>query len=1096
MALLAIVMLAMAQGAFAADDFTYDGLGYKITSQSKLEVELSSAPQQETIVVPETVNYNNRTYMVTGIGISALNGHKTLTKIELPKTIVTIGSGAFSFCSSLTEIQLPESVTSIGSTAFSSCSKLSSIIIPPSVTTIDSYAFEFCSSLTEVFFTSKSKPTIGGNAFYNCHSALERYVPSVTEYGFGIEYISFNETAFTYNGMSPKVTWENNLKAYDVELDVSGLEKTAGTHTATCKATYSRGIDLMVEIPYTYTINPASLSLSVNDCEREYGDANPQFSCVMTGFVEGENAEALSLTPSYSCEANKQSDAGTYRILASMDAKNYEVTYSYGTLTVKKAPIQVSVKDCSKIYGNQNPEFEFAYSGLKNNEMAPQWTTPLVVETTVTKESPCGVYPISVKGGESKNYDAVKYVSGNITITKRDLAVSTNDCARMYGEDNPQFPLSYVGFANNDDEKAITNTPVAVCSATKESNVGKYSIIPSGGVADNYNFIYKESTLTVTKAPLTVKAEDATREEGKENPEFTITYNGWKLNDDESVLTSKPKVTTTATVSSSAGKYPITVSGGAAENYDLSYQNGTLTVTAAPTITVTVVNCKREYGDANPEFTFTVEGGELNGKPAITCEATASSAVGSYPIVINKGSITYPKVNFVNGTLTVTKAPLTVKAENAVRKEFEENPEFTITYNGWKLNDDESVLTSKPTATTTATVNSPAGEYPITVSGGAATNYELSYQNGTLIVTEAPTITVTAVNCKREYGDANPEFTFTVEGGELNGKPTITCEATASSAVGSYSIVINKGSITYPKVNFVNGTLTVTKAPLTVKAENAVRKEFEENPEFTITYNGWKLNDDESVLTSKPTATTTATANSPAGEYPITVSGGTATNYELSYQNGTLIVTEVSAITVIAVSREREYGDANPEFTFTVEGGELNGKPAITCEATEASSVGTYPIVLNMGSITNPKVTLVNGTLTVTKAPLTVKAENAVRKEFEENPEFTITYNGWKLNDDESVLTAKPTATTTATANSPAGEYPITVSGGAATNYELSYQNGTLTIAESTSIGTVSVEHSADIYNLQGKKVRSKATTLKGLPKGVYIINGRKHVVK
>lgn len=536
--LLATILLAMSQGVFAADDFTIDGLGFKITSQSNLEVELSSAPKQEIIVVPETVNFNNRTYTVTGIGMNALGiTNSTTKKIDLPKTLETISNSAFSYCSALTEIQLPENVisignnafyhcitlakvetssslASIGNNAFESCTSLSSIILPPSVTTIGSWAFGYCSSLTEVFFTSKSKPTIGGDAFSFCHSALERYVPSAEEYGFGISYISFNETEFTYNGMSPNVTWVNNLKAYNVNLEVPELEKNAGTHTSVYKATYSGYLDLTVEIPYKYTIKPASLSLAVNDCEREYGDANPQFSSVMTGFVEGENTETLNLIPTYSCEANELSNVGNYRILATVNPANYEVTYSYGTLSVKKAPIQIAVKNCSRIYGDQNPNFEYSYSGLKNNETAPQWITPLTVETTATKESPCGVYEVSVKNGEAKNYDIVKYTSGELTITKRDLTVRVNDCERLYGEDNPQFLLSYIGFVNNDDATVFISTPTITCSATKESDAGTYAIVPSGGSAENYNLIYKEGTLTIK--PLTI---------GFVNTNNTVTYN-------------------------------------------------------------------------------------------------------------------------------------------------------------------------------------------------------------------------------------------------------------------------------------------------------------------------------------------------------------------------------------------------------------------------------------------------------------------------------------------------------------------------------------------------------------------------------------------
>ena len=76
------------------------------------------------------------------------------------------------------------------------------------------------------------------------------------------------------------------------------------------------------------------------------------------------------------------------------------------------------------------------------------------------------------------------------------------------------------------------------------------------------------------------------------------------------------------------------------------------------------------------------------------------------------------------------------------------------------------------------------------------------------------------------------------------------------------------------------------------------------------------------------------------------------------------------------------------------------------------------------------------------------------------------------------------------------GEYEIVVSGGEATNYELNYENGILTVTESTGIATISVTRPVNVYNVQGRMVRSKATTLDGLPKGVYIVNGRKVVVR
>jgi hypothetical protein len=76
----------------------------------------------------------------------------------------------------------------------------------------------------------------------------------------------------------------------------------------------------------------------------------------------------------------------------------------------------------------------------------------------------------------------------------------------------------------------------------------------------------------------------------------------------------------------------------------------------------------------------------------------------------------------------------------------------------------------------------------------------------------------------------------------------------------------------------------------------------------------------------------------------------------------------------------------------------------------------------------------------------------------------------------------------------PVGEYVITVSGGEAENYEFSYVNGILTVEVGTTIlpTTMSLPHPVDIYTLTGRMVRSSATTLEGLPKGIYIIEGKR----
>ena len=113
----------------------------------------------------------------------------------------------------------------------------------------------------------------------------------------------------------------------------------------------------------------------------------------------------------------------------------------------------------------------------------------------------------------------------------------------------------------------------------------------------------------------------------------------------------------------------------------------------------------------------------------------------------------------------------------------------------------------------------------------------------------------------------------------------------------------------------------------------------------------------------------------------------------------------VGAVTLKAKSYSRVYGDANPTFEFEVIKGTIaSGSPVITCEATATSPVGTYDIVIEKGDIDNAKVYLMNGTLTVTPAPLTISAGNYVKVQGEENPAFTPIYSGFKNKETDKRL--------------------------------------------------------------------------------------------
>lgn len=197
-------------------------------------------------------------------------------------------------------------------------------------------------------------------------------------------------------------------------------------------------------------------------------------------------------------------------------------------------------------------------------------------------------------------------------------------------------------------------------------------------------------------------------------------------------------------------------------------------------------------------------------------------------------------------------------------------------------------------------------------------------------------------------------------------------------------------------------------------------------------------------------------------------------------------------ITISADDLTMTYGDDVPMLTYKSEGDELNGIPNLSTTASKNSPVGTYPITVEQGTVNNEQVTYVAGTLTITKAPLTVGVKNETITEGDAIPAFTLTYSGFRNSDTEATaFTTKPVAKTTATPSSPAGTYPITVSGGEAQNYALTYGQGTLTIEEKEVDGISSLkadeQPDATIYNMAGQKVDASY-------KGIVIINGKKVV--
>lgn len=478
-----------------------------------------------------------------------------------------------------------------------------------------------------------------------------------------------------------------------------------------------------------------------------------------------------------------------------------------------------------------------------------------------------------------------------VTVVKIPLTAHVANTSKVYGDANPEFNITYSGFRDGDSEVGFS-VPASISTIVDNSSkVGKYDIVASGAVSDKYEISYIPGTLTVTKAPLSISAGNYTKKQGDAMPVLKASYAGFKNGEDESVLTKQPVFSCEANEASAPAEYAVTISGAEAENYDISYEQGRLTVVEADAVVVRAKSYSRQYGDENPVFEFETDGAALDGTPEIVCSAVANSPVGSYTIEVKQGSIKNYNVHFESGSLVITKAPLSISAGNYTKKQGDAMPDFKANYAGFKNGENESVLTKQPVFSCEANETSAPADYAVTVSDAEAENYDISYEQGRLTVTDADAVVVRAKSYSRVYGDANPVFEFETEGTVLDGTPEIVCSADKSSQVGSYTIEVRQGSIKNYNVHFENGSLAITKASLTISAGNYTKKQGDAMPEFKANYTGFKNGEDESVLTKRPTFETTATVESAPGEYPITVSGVEADNYEVkSYIAGTLTV--------------------------------------------------------------------------------------------------------------------------------------------------------------------------------------------------------------
>ncbi|MFQ6603639.1 beta strand repeat-containing protein, partial [Flavobacterium sp. C3NV] len=885
---------------------------------------------------------------------------------------------------------------------------------------------------------------------------VTEYQVMVVEYNGSIPGNEMYQTA-TSTGNPAAVTAPNNIATLsNLSISEGTLDPVFDTATTSYIATVPNAVTSLTVTPTTTDTNA---TVTVNGLTVAGGSASDPISLtvgpnVITTIVTAQDGTTIE---TYTITVTRTEP--TIVTTGTLSA----LTTIYGTPSVS-GTFNVSGSDMAEgILITAPTGFEVSSDDLTFTNSITVGAAGIIASTPVYIRLK-GTVPAGTYSGNivltSTNAATVNVATVSSTVTPAALTITADNKTKMYGDDNPTLTLSYSGFVNGDTVGSLTLAPITSTAAVTGSPVGDYTISVSGAANPNYTITYVDGTLTITKALLTITADDQTKVYGEANPTLTATYSGFVNGDTAANLTTAPTITTTALDASPVGTYTITATGAVSDNYDFTYVNGTLTITKA-LLTITADDQTKVYGSVNPALTASYSGfvngdtaASLITPPTISTTALDASPVGTYTITASGAVSDNYDFTYVNGNLIITKSLLTITADDKTKVYGEANPTLTASYSGFVNGDTATNLTTSPTITTTALDASPVGTYTITASGAVSDNYDFTYVNGTLTITKA-VLTITADDKTKIYGSANPTLTASYSGfvngdtaSSLATPPTISTTALDASPVGTYTITASGAVSDNYDFTYVNGNLTITKALLTITADDQTKVYGTANPALTASYLGFVNGDTASSLATPPTISTTALDASPVGTYTITASGAVSDNYDFTYVNGNLTITK-ALLTITADDKTKVYGEANPTLTVNYSGfvngdtaANLITAPTISTTALDASPVGTYSITASGAVSDNYDFTYVNGNLTITKALLTITADDKTKVYGATNPTLTASYLGFVNGDTATNLTTAPTISTTALDASPVGTYAITASGAVSDNYDFTYVNG------------------------------------------------------
>lgn len=431
------------------------------------------------------------------------------------------------------------------------------------------------------------------------------------------------------------------------------------------------------------TITARPIEIKIDDQTKEYGDPTPTFTYeILAGSLVSPSDLKIS--------TDSTDNAGTWRLYAEINTSNYDVVCNEAVYTITPAPLTVGPLNGSKIYGEEDPELkvEILFGSLKNGETLSQ-----ILSGSLEREEgeDVGFYAISQGTlSSNSNYELTYTGSATFEIIKRDVTVTADEIKLFLDQ------LPFTGELTYKISPALIGGDVLEGELEVEEITGLGSFKISQGTLsnENYNIIFEESYVTVSKRLLVIQADSHQKTYNSSpfsQPTFQILPESQLIDGQDAQYFG---IVASVSQSSNVGSYPITIEYGIVDGqldeqrkqeieryYDVQIITGTLNITPAK-ITITVNDYVLTYGETLPtsnDLTYSITSGtNYNNEIVVNLNWENNKNAGQYDISASFSGAENYEITCNYGKVIINKKPIEVNLDDIQKTYGTQDP--TLSY--------------------------------------------------------------------------------------------------------------------------------------------------------------------------------------------------------------------------------------------------------------------------------------------------------------------------------------------------------------------------------------------------------------------------------